>query len=85
MTPAENALDTIYPAALRVVAAQRLLVLAVKEKEEDSIQALGDDLINEVDALASAIDCIEAGAMEGYLSTSIAGAINQMRLRASHN
>jgi hypothetical protein len=85
MTPAENAFNHLYPAALRVAALHRRIEQAEKEHDDELICNLIPDLRSAIRDLLLVIDAIEAGQISDSLSTSIAGVLNQMRRGAQHN
>lgn len=85
MTPAENAFNCLYPPALRLSALKRRFDNAARMGHDEEMDSVGDEIIAAVNAISEAVETIEAGQFENQLSTSLAGVLNQMKLRASHN
>jgi len=85
MNPAENALNAVYPPALRIVALYRRHEDAMREADDTLAQQLSADIRWQIEDLGRAIDAIEAGIIDETMSTSIAGVMRQIKMRMTHN
>lgn len=81
MTPAEDAFNALYPVALRVVALHRRCHEAADRSDHELSWEIGKELVRELDELERQVHAIEAGAIDGSLSTSIAGVLSMLRRR----
>lgn len=85
MTPAENALNSLYPVCLRIAKLHRDTIRAIGRQDNDAMQTLAAQLFDAEDELSRIIEAIEAGEVADHLGTSVAALINQAKRRASHN
>lgn len=85
MTPAENALNSLYPVILRLAALHRRHIKAIGARDSDALSSLAGELFEAEDELSRIVDAIEAGEITDHLGTSVAALINQAKRRASHN
>jgi len=85
MSPAENAFNAIYPTVLRVTAIHRRIMALNDPSNIDIVEELCMDLKRSLDDLVMQVEGIEAGQIDDSLTTSLAGVLNQLRLRSRHN
>ena len=85
MTPAENALNSIYPVVLRLAALHRRHIKAIGARDTDELALLAGQLFEAEDELSRIVDALEAGEITEHLGTSVAALINQSKRRSLHN
>ena len=85
MTPAENALNSLYPIVLKLAALHRRHIKAIGTRDADELSLLAGQLFEAEDELSRIVDALEAGEITEHLGTSVAALINQAKRRSMHN